>query len=52
MLRLAQKLRDPLYKNSIFLMISSIIGAGTGSVFWVIAARFYSAESVGLISLS
>ncbi len=31
-------------------MISSIIGAGTGSVFWVIAARFYSAEKISLAS--
>jgi len=52
MLRFAQKLKDPLCENSIFLMLSSIIGAGTGSVFWVVAARFYSAEGVGLISLS
>jgi len=50
MFRLIQKLKDPLYKNSIFLMLSSITGAGTGFVFWVIAARFYSAEDVGLAS--
>jgi len=31
-------------------MISSVTGAGTGFGFWVIAARFYSAEDVGLIS--
>ncbi len=42
MLRFIQKLKDPLYKNSIFLMLSSVTGAGTGFVFWVIAARFYS----------
>lgn len=50
MLRFIQKLKDPLYKNSIFLMLSSVTGAGTGFVFWVIAARFYSAEDVGLAS--
>ena len=50
MFKLIRKLGDPLYKNSIFLMLSSITGAGTGFVFWVIAARFYSAEDVGLAS--
>ena len=34
----------------IFLMLSSVIGAGIRFVFWVIAARFYSAEDVGLAS--
>lgn len=32
-----QKLKDPLYKNLVFLMLSSVTGAGTGFVFWVIA---------------
>ena len=50
MYRLIRKLKDPLYKNSIFLIASSLLGAGTGFVFWVIAARFYSAEDVGLAS--
>jgi len=39
-----QKLKDPLYRNSIFLMLSSVTGAGTG-LFWVIAARFYSTDA-------
>ncbi len=48
--RILSQVRDPLYKNSIFLMLSSITGAGTGFIFWIIAARFYSAEDVGLAS--
>ncbi len=44
------KLKDPLYKNSIFLMLSSVTGAGTGFVFWVLAAKIYPAEAVGLSS--
>ncbi len=48
--RLIRKFNDPLYKNSIFLIASSLLGAGTGFVFWVIAARFYSAEDVGFAS--
>ncbi|MDY6931986.1 MAG: oligosaccharide flippase family protein, partial [Halobacteriota archaeon] len=43
-------LRDPLYKNSIFLMLSSVTAAGSGFFFWIIAARFYSSEAVGLAS--
>lgn len=44
------KLRNPLYRNSIFLMLSSTVGAGTGFIFWIIAARLYSTEDVGLSS--
>lgn len=44
------KIKDPLYKNSIFLMLSSVMGAGTGFVFWVLAAKIYPAEAVGLSS--
>ncbi|MDY6864485.1 MAG: oligosaccharide flippase family protein [Halobacteriota archaeon] len=43
-------LRDPLYRNSIFLMMSSLTNAGSGFFFWIIAARFYSTEDVGLAS--
>ena len=49
MFGLVQKLKDPLYKNSIFLMLSSVTGTGTGFIFWVIAARLYSTD-VGLSS--
>ncbi len=51
MRKLIQKLKDPLYKNSIFLMLSSVTGAGTGFVFWVIAARLYSSEDVKKIEI-
>ena len=43
-------LKAPLYKNSVFLIASSTSAAGSGFFFWVIAARFYSAEEVGLAS--
>jgi len=48
MLGFAEKLRDPLYKNSFFIMLSSITNAGFGFFFWMIAARLYSAEDVGI----
>lgn len=39
---------DSLYKNSIFLMISTVILSGFGFVFWIINARLFTAEEVGL----
>ena len=41
---LRKHLSDPLFKNAYFLMLSSITSAGLGFFFWIIAARFYSAE--------
>ena len=48
--RIKQHLKDPLFKNAYFLMLSSITSAGSGFFFWLIAARFYSATEVGLAS--
>lgn len=39
---------DSLYRNSIFLMLSTGIGAFFGFFFWVINAHLYSAEQVGI----
>ena len=52
MLRLIQRLKDPLYKNSFFIMLSSITNAGFGFFFWMIAARLYSAEDVKKLELN
>lgn len=40
--------RDPLYKNSFFIMLSSITNAGFGFFFWMVAARIYPKENVGV----
>ena len=45
---LARHLRDPLLKNSLFIMLTSISGAGFGFIFWMLAAKFYPAEDVGI----
>ena len=50
MFGLTQKFKDPLYINSIFLIVSSLLNAVTGFIFWIIATRLYSAEDVGLAS--
>jgi len=48
MYRLIQKLKDPLYKNSMFLMLSTFVGSALGFVYWIVAARLYSVEAVGI----
>ena len=39
---------DSLFKNSIYLMVSSFIMAFFGFFFWILSARFYTPEQVGL----
>ncbi len=40
----------PLHRNSLYLMLNSGVTAGLGFVFWLVAARVYSTEEVGLSS--
>ncbi len=40
----------PLYSNALYLMITSAVSALLGFVFWIIVARFYTPEDVGLAS--
>jgi len=47
---LEEYLRDPLYKNSFFIMLTSISNAGFGFIFWMLAVRFYSTADIGLAS--
>lgn len=39
---------DSLYKNSIFLMLSTAVMSFLGFFFWIMVARLYSVEQVGL----
>ena len=39
---------DSLYRNSIYLMLSTVVMAVFGFFFWMINARLYSAEQVGI----
>jgi O-antigen/teichoic acid export membrane protein len=48
--RLITHIRDPLYRNSYFLMGSLVASAGGGFIFWVLAARLAPAEAVGRAS--
>jgi O-antigen/teichoic acid export membrane protein len=42
--------RDPMLRNSMFLMVNSGVSAGLGFAFWIITAQLFSTESVGLAS--
>ncbi|WP_220209256.1 lipopolysaccharide biosynthesis protein [Reticulibacter mediterranei] len=39
---------DPLYRNSLFNMASTFLLGGLGFVFWIIIARLYQPEYVGI----
>ncbi|MCZ7370201.1 MAG: hypothetical protein O8C66_06800 [Candidatus Methanoperedens sp.] len=41
-------IHDPLYKNSLFILLNSLTAAFFGFLFWMLAARLYSSEDVGL----
>lgn len=43
-------IQDSLYRNSIFLMLGTFIMAVLGFVFWMISARLFSSEQVGLVT--
>lgn len=43
-----QHLNEPLFKNTYFLMINRITGAGAGFFFWLLATRFYTPQEFGL----
>ena len=49
MLSKAQRLsKDPLYRNSMYLMATSVVSAGFGFLFWILAAKLYPKEDVGI----
>ena len=39
---------DGLYRTSFFMAFANIMSAGCGFFFWIIAARLYALEQVGL----
>jgi len=40
--------KDPILLNSFFLILSGIFSSGCGFFFWILAARLYSLEDVGI----
>ena len=41
-------IHDPLYRNSLFNMASTFILGALGFIFWIIIAKLYKAENVGI----
>lgn len=41
-------LKDPLYRNSVFLLLGRLLNVGVGFLFWLMAARLYPTEEVGV----
>jgi O-antigen/teichoic acid export membrane protein len=48
--RLKQLWNIPFYSNASYLLLSFVASALFGFAFWIVAARFYSPEDVGLAS--
>src|SRR4051812_27118300 len=46
--QLRDHLRDPLYRNSYFLMASAGLNATTGFAFWLLVAHLTSTRNVGI----
>jgi O-antigen/teichoic acid export membrane protein len=46
--RLRRYLADPLRRNALFLMAANVVAPAFGFFFWLIVARFYPTEQVGL----
>jgi len=46
--RIIRQFKDPLYKNSFFIMLTSLSSAGFGFFFWMLAAKLYPKEDVGI----
>ena len=45
-----QNIKDPLYRNSFFLILGRFSSAFFGFMFWLLIARFYIEYDVGIIS--
>lgn len=46
--KLLKYISRPLYKTSFFIMITQICIAAFGFAFWILAAKFYTKEAVGI----
>lgn len=46
--KIIHHLSDQLFKNSFFIMLASVSSAAFGFIFWMLAAKIYSPEDVGI----
>jgi len=47
-MQIGRQIKDPLYRNSLFLFASNTLSTGLGFFFWMVVARFYAEDEVGL----
>jgi len=40
--------KDPIYKSSLFILLSSLSNAGFGFLFWIMAAKLYPKDQLGI----
>jgi O-antigen/teichoic acid export membrane protein len=50
--RLVEHIRTPVYREGYALVVSAALASALGFVYWVVAARAYSSEVVGLNSVA
>jgi len=43
-----KQIKDPLYKTSFFLLLTSTLNSVAGFIFWIIAAKLYPQEDIGI----
>ncbi len=43
-----EKLKDPLYRNAFLLILNSGLGGLLGFLFWLVVARYYTPEAIGI----
>jgi O-antigen/teichoic acid export membrane protein len=41
------QVKSPLYRNAIFIMLTSVVGSGLGFFFWILVSNKYSQEDMG-----
>jgi len=46
--QLRRQIQDPLYRNSLLLMVNTAVTTGMGFIFWMVVARYYTEYEVGL----
>jgi len=46
--KVGQYIKDPLFRNSLFIILASALGGAFGFIFWVLAAKIYPKEDVGI----
>jgi O-antigen/teichoic acid export membrane protein len=48
LIKIFSQIRDPLFINSLYIILTSITGAGFGFIFWIVAAKLYLPSDVGI----